>query len=71
VKENAPHPGITLFTIPKAFQGHNQVIQLNAIRSWTFLHPQCEIILFGNDAGTAELATELHLTHIPGVDKNE
>jgi len=36
---------LTLFTIPKAFQGHTGVIQRNAIRSWTLLRPECEIIL--------------------------
>lgn len=61
----------TLFTIPKAFKGHIGVIQRNAIKSWTQLEPQPEIVLLGNDAGTAELAQELHLHHIPDVATNE
>ncbi len=35
----------TLFTIPKAFHGHTDVIQRNAINSWIRLHLGCEIIL--------------------------
>ena len=58
---------LTIFTIPKAFKGHIEVIQRNAIESWTKLEPQPEIILFGRDAGTAELARELGLRHEPDV----
>ena len=61
----------TLFTIPKAFQGHIGVIQRNAIKSWSQLEPTPEIILFGSDEGTAELAQELNLHHIPDVTTNE
>jgi len=58
---------LTLFTIPKAFNGHIAVIQRNAILSWTKLDPRPEIILFGRDAGSAELAAELGLRHEPDV----
>jgi hypothetical protein len=47
------------------------VIQRNAIRSWTLLHPDCEIILFGNEAGVAETAAELGLRHVPEIACNE
>jgi hypothetical protein len=63
--------GITLFTIPKAFQGHNNIIQLNAVRSWMSLRPRCEIIFLGNDAGTSDLAAELGISHYPDIDCNE
>ena len=61
----------TLFTIPKASKGHVGVIQRNAIKSWTRLQPPPEIILFGDDEGTAELAWELRLQHVPDVATNE
>ena len=61
----------TLFTIPKAFKGHIDVIQRNAIQSWMRLHPEIEIILFGTDEGTAEVAREFHLRHEPHVERNE
>ena len=52
----------TIFTIPKPFQGHIGTIQRNAIQSWTLLHPRPEIILFGSEAGTAQVAAELRVT---------
>ncbi|BDI32306.1 hypothetical protein CCAX7_43570 [Capsulimonas corticalis] len=62
---------LTIFTIPKAFRGHNGVIQRNAIKSWTLLNSPCEIILLGDDPGTAEIAAELGLKHIPDIARNE
>lgn len=62
---------LTIFTIPKAFKEHIEVIQRNAIISWTKLEPRPEIILFGRDAGTAELASELGLRYEPEVATTE
>ncbi|UBF28445.1 hypothetical protein K9N68_11555 [Kovacikia minuta CCNUW1] len=62
---------LTLFAIPKAFRGQINTIQRNAITSWTLLQPKPEIILLGDDAGTAEIAQELNLKHIPEVERNE
>ncbi len=68
----APVPGrLTLFAIPKAFRGHIEVIQHNAINSWTRLQPRPEIILFGDEAGTAEAAQELGLRHLGEIARNE
>lgn len=58
---------ITIFTIPKAFVGESAILQRNAITSWMDLDPQPEVILFGNDEGTAEFATELGFKHVPDV----
>ncbi|MEX2288094.1 MAG: hypothetical protein WD648_13450 [Planctomycetaceae bacterium] len=62
---------LTVFTAPKPFEGHVGVIQRNAIRSWQLLDRDCEVILFGNEAGTAEVARELSLRHVPDVARNE
>lgn len=62
---------LTIFTIPKPFNGHNNIIQKNAIKSWMQLKPECEIVLFGDDDGVAETAHELGVKHIPSVEKNE
>jgi hypothetical protein len=62
---------LTLFAIPKAFAGHFGIIQRNAIKSWTLMRPPCEIILFGDDEGTAEVAKELGVRHVPQVARNE
>ena len=62
---------LTLFAIPKHFRGHFATIQRNAILSWTRLTPRPEIVLFGNEEGTAEIAQELGLRHFPDVTRNE
>ena len=64
-------PHLTLFGIPKPFEGPIGIIQRNAIRSWTLLRPGAEVILFGDDEGTAEFAAELNIRHVPQVKKNE
>lgn len=62
---------LTLFTTAKPCRGHAGVIQRNALRSWTLLRPPCEILLFGDDEGAAELAAELGVRHLPEVGRNE
>jgi hypothetical protein len=62
---------LTIFSIPKAFIGHIGVIQRNAIRSWGLLEPRPEIILLGNEDGTAEVAREFGLRHLPEIDTNQ
>lgn len=47
------------------------MIQRNALKSWTLLHPEAEIILFGDEEGYAEAATEFGLRHEPKVGRNE
>ena len=62
---------LTIFAVPKAFQGHTGVIQRNAIRSWSRLSPRCEIILCGDDPGTEEAAAEVGAKYIPDIARNE
>jgi hypothetical protein len=58
---------ITLFSTPKPFRGHIGVIQRNALKSWKLLHPDSEVILFGDDEGTAAVCQELGLRHVRKV----
>lgn len=62
---------LTLFAIPKPFIGNIGVIQRNAIGSWTRLGAGCEVLLFGDEAGTAEIAREHGVHHVPDVARNE
>lgn len=62
---------LTVFALPKAFSGHFDIIQRNAIRSWMQLSPKCEAILVGDDDGTAEAATEFGLRYLPVIERNE
>ncbi len=44
---------LTLFSIPKAFDGHLGTIQRNAVRSWTSLGPGVQVVLVGDEPGVA------------------
>jgi len=61
----------TLFTTPKPFVGHAAIIQRNALKSWTLLHPDVEVILFGDEDGAAETCRDLCIRHEPQVRRNE
>ncbi len=61
---------LTIFTIPKPFSGHSQIIQYNALKSWTLLQPRPQIIIFGDEPGTAQMAAQLKLQHIPTLQCN-
>jgi len=54
---------LTLFTTAKAFRGHSAIIQRNALQSWKLLHPDVDIILFGDDEGAAAVCAELGVRH--------
>jgi hypothetical protein len=62
---------LTLFTTAKPFTGHSGIIQRNALKSWTLLDADVEIILFGDDEGAAETARELGLRHEAHIERNE
>lgn len=61
----------TIVSVPKPFKGHIGLIQKNAIKSWMQLKSKPEIILIGDEEGVAEISTELHLVHVPNVERNE
>ncbi len=62
---------LTIFTTAKPFRGHDGIIQRNALKSWTLLQPNVEVILFGDEEGAAQAAAELGLRHEPRVERNE
>ena len=62
---------ITIFSIPKPFVGVYEIIQRNAIISWTKLRPKPEIILLGKDKGVEEFCKKLKLRHIPDINTTE
>jgi len=57
----------TLFSTPKPFRGEFARIQRNAMRSWVALRPQPEILVFGDEEGTAEACAEFGVRHIRTV----
>ena len=62
---------LTIFTTAKPFRGHTAIIQRNALKSWTLLYPDVEIIVFGDDEGAAEVCARYGLRHEPHVERNE
>jgi len=62
---------LTFFSTPKPFIGHSNVIQRNALKSWTLVHPDAEVILFGDEEGAAEVCRDLGIRHEPHVRRNE
>ena len=58
---------ITFVTVPKPFIGHTGVIQRNAICSWRTSVPGSQLLLCGQESGTAEVARELGLEHVPDI----
>lgn len=62
---------ITIFTATKPFTNpHINTIQRNAIQSWLSLQGS-QVLLFGNEAGMAEVAAEYGIRHYPGVPCTE
>lgn len=61
---------LTLFAVPKPFVGHVGLIQRNALRSWRALQPACDIIIFGDEEGIAEVAREIEARHEPQLPRN-
>ncbi len=64
-------PKVTIFTLPKPFDGGADLIQKNAIRSWQQLAPVVEVLLLGDEAGIKDTAIELGVRHESGVRQNE
>jgi hypothetical protein len=65
-------PTLTIFTAPKPFTDpHIAIIQRNAIRSWTCLGAEVEVLLVGEEDGLAEAAADYSLCLLPNVARNE
>ncbi len=60
-----------IFSVPKPFNGHIEVIQCNAIRSWSRLHRDVEVILCGDEPGTREMANEVRAKYLPRISRNK
>jgi hypothetical protein len=54
---------LTISSTVKPFRGHCAIIQGDGVESLFRLTPKPEIILFGDDDGTAEICAELGLRH--------
>jgi len=61
----------TIFAVPKSFQNNTQIIQENAISSWKSLHPEIEVVLYGDEEGIREVTKKYDCLHREGVEKSE
>lgn len=62
---------LTLFFVPKAFEGNFRIIQENAIKSWlSVIKPRPQIILLGNEKGAKDICIKYNLINIPHIKKN-
>jgi hypothetical protein len=63
---------ITIFSTPKPFTDpFIATIQRNAIRSWTKLGSEVEVVLLGDEPGMAQVIEAFGIRHIPQVECNE
>ncbi len=62
---------ITLFALPRGFEGDAAEHQRNALASWARLGPEVEILLIGSDAGIAEAAGQARVRHESDVAMND
>lgn len=62
---------LTLFALPKPFDGEIEAIQLAAVASWTALGDSVQVVLVGDEPGVAEAAGELGVEHVSEVVRNE
>ncbi len=62
---------LTVFSIPKAFEGRIGVIQRNALRSWAALGSGVQVVLVGNERGVAEAALNARVKHVAVVKASE
>ena len=62
---------ITLFALPRRFEGEAATHQSSALASWTRLGPEVEVLLIGSHAGIAEAAAQVGARHEAKVATNE
>lgn len=62
---------LTLFTVPKPFTGDIGMTQRNALASWSRLGAGCEVLVFGDEVGTADAARDAGARHIAAVACND
>jgi hypothetical protein len=58
---------LTFLSSPKPFVGNAGTIQRTAIRSWKAVHPDAEVIIYGDGEGVAQACNEMGVRHIPDI----
>jgi hypothetical protein len=60
---------LTVFSVPKPFGGRIGEIQRRAVESWLSIGPDVQVLLLGDERGTAEAAREAGAEHIPELTR--
>jgi hypothetical protein len=64
-------PALTFVSTLKPASAGVDAAQRNAVRSWRDARPASQVLLVGDDEGTAELAVDLGVDHVPEVARND
>ena len=62
---------LTIFSVPKPFEGRIGEIQRRALASWAALGEDVQVLLLGDEAGTAEAARDAGAEHIAELARTE
>ena len=62
---------LTIFSVPKPFEGRIGEIQRQALASWTALGDDVQVLLLGDEAGAAEAARDVGAEHVAELARTE
>jgi hypothetical protein len=62
---------LTIFTVPKPFEGRVGEIQRCALASWTGLGGDVQVLLLGDEQGTADAARDAGAEHVADLARTE
>ncbi len=60
---------LTIFSVPKPFEGRIGEIQRRAVASWAALGDGVQVLLLGDEPGTADAAQEAGADHLPELER--
>ena len=62
---------LTIFSVPKPFEGRIGEIQRRAVASWAGLGDDVQVLLLGDEPGTGDAARAAGATHLPDLARTE
>lgn len=62
---------LTIFSVPKPFEGRAGDIQRRSLASWAALGADVQVLVLGDEPGTAEAARETGAEHVPELARTE
>lgn len=71
LKQSIGKPSMTIFTTAKPFCGLHEIIQTNALRSWSCVRGDPEILLIGDEVGYEQAALAVGARRVTTLERNE